>query len=149
MNFRQTQLSVGVPAGLHQVVPRVLLLMASAVWLAGCSRSLHHELERISASSDPASLSLEPGYNDYVRRKFLPDRTETGVITCRDGSSSCYWFRSHHLTDDDGGTLFRLSDGTELFMTGCFCCEVQLPEQQLASLSDLRAFIRENDGVSP
>jgi hypothetical protein len=92
---------------------------------------------------------LQRGYNDYVRRAILTDGTEVGIITCRDGSSSRYWFRSHHLTHDDGGTLFRLSDGSEVFMSGWFCCEVQLPEQQLASLVELRAFIREHHGVSP
>jgi len=107
------------------------------------------DLERISTKSDPTSLALELAFNDYVRRAILADGTEAGIISCRDGSSSRFWFRSHHLTHDNGGTLFRFSDGTELFMSGYFCCEVQLPEQQLASLVELRAFIREHDGVSP
>ena len=127
---------------------RTLLLIAFAAILTGCGSRAQREVRRASAS-DPASLSLERGYNDYVRRASLADGTEAGIISCRDGSSSRYWFRSHHLTHDDGGTLFRLSDGSEVFMSGWFCCEVQLPEQQLASLTELRAFIREHDGVSP
>jgi hypothetical protein len=128
---------------------RTLLLTAFAVILTGCASGTHRELVRISASCDPAALTLERGYNDYVRRAILADGTEAGIITCRDGSSSRFWFRSHHLTNDDGGTLFRLSDGTEIFMSGGFCCEVQLPEQQLASLVELRAFIHRHDGISP
>ena len=85
----------------------------------------------------------------FQLRRYLADGTEAGIISCRDGSSSRFWFRSHHLTHDDGGTLFRFSDGIDLFMSGWFCCEVQLPEQQLASLVELRAFIREHDGISP
>ena len=128
---------------------RTLLFVAFAVFLTGCASRTRSDLERISAASDPSSLTLQRGYNDYVRRAILADSTEAGIISCRDGSSSRYWFRSHHLTHDDGGTLFRFSDGTEVFMSGYFCCEVQLPEQQLASLVELRAFIREHHGVSP
>jgi hypothetical protein len=94
-------------------------------------------------------LKLERAFNEYVRRAILDDGTEVGVITFRDGSSARYWFRSHHLTGDEGFTLFRLSDGTEISLRGYFCCEVQLPEEQLGSLDDLRAFIREHNGVSP
>lgn len=127
---------------------RALLIIALAAVLTGCGSRAQREVERASAA-DPASLALGPGYNDYVRRAFLPDLTEAGIITCRDGSSSRYWFRSHHLTHDDGGTLFRFSDGRRIFMSGWFCCEVQLPEQQLASLAELEAFIRRYDGISP
>lgn len=129
-------------------VARALLLIAFAVILTGCGSRSRREVDRAS-TSDPVSLSLARGYNDYVRRAFLADGTEAGIINCRDGTSSRFWFRSHHLTHDDGGTLFRFSDGTEVFMSGWFCCEVQLPEEQLASLVDLRAFIREHDGVRP
>lgn len=128
--------------------PELALLVLLAL-LAGCGSPTRRELEQIGDRSDPRSLALVPGYNDYVQRAVLADGTEAGVISFRDGSSSRYWFRSHHLTDDMGGTLFRLSDGTELFMSGWFCCEVQLPEQQLSSLDALREFICENDGISP
>ena len=130
-------------------VMRTLLIIASAVLLTSCASSTRTELARISVASDPASLTLVQGYNDYVRRAILTCGTEAGIIRCRDGSSSRFWFRSHHLTGDIGGTLFRLSDGTELFMSGWFCCEVQLPEQQLTSLDDLRAFVGKHHGVSP
>jgi hypothetical protein len=89
-------------------------------------------------------------YNDYVRCGILEDGTETGEIQLGDGSSARYWFRSHRLTGDElGGTLFRLSDGSTIFLSGYFCCEVQLPEKQLASLDALRSFVREHDGVRP
>ncbi len=128
---------------------RTLLLITLAVILAGCVSRSQREVQRVSATCDPPSIPLAPGFNDYVRRAILPDGTEVGVIRCRDGSSSRFWFRSHHRTRDDGCTLFRFSDGTEVFMTGYFCCEVQLPEQQLASLAELRGFIQEHDGISP
>ena len=127
----------------------LLITTSSVVLLSGCASSTHRDLERISSRSDPATLLLEQGYNDYVRRATLPDGTEAGIIQCRNGSSSRFWFRSHHLTHDFGGTLFHLSDGTQAFMSGWFCCELQLPDQQLASLHDLRAFIKEHEGISP
>ena len=130
-------------------VMRTLLLIALAVLVSGCASHTRRDLERISNASVSEVGSDVAAFNDYVQRAILADGTEAGVIRCRDGSSSRYWFRSHHLTHDDGGTLFRFSDGTELFMSGWFCCEVQLPEQQLASLVELRAFIREHHGVSP
>jgi hypothetical protein len=128
---------------------RTFLVISVAVVLTGCASRTERELQRISMTSDPASLSLEQGYNVYVRRAVLADGTEAGIINCLDGSSSRFWFRSHHLTHDEGGTLFRFSDGTGAFMAGYFCCEVQLPDQQIASLSDLRTFIQQNHGVSP
>jgi hypothetical protein len=128
---------------------RTLLVIALAAILTGCASRTQRELQRISAASDPAALSLEQGYNDYVRRAILADGTEAGIICCRDGSFSRFWFRSHHLTRDDGGTFFRFSDSTAVFMSGYFCCEVQLPEQQMATLDDLRAFIQKHHGVSP
>ena len=128
---------------------RTILVIAVAAALTGCASRTERELHQISSTSAPASLSLGQGFNGYVRRAILDDGTEAGIISCRDGSSSRFWFRSHHLTHDDGGTLFRFSDGTEVFMSGYFCCEVQLPDQQIASLRDLRAFIQQHHGVSP
>jgi hypothetical protein len=94
-------------------------------------------------------MKLEPAYNDYVRHAFLPDGTELGVIQLKGGDSAKYWFRSHHLSQDLGGTIFAMSDGSERFMSGYFCCEVQLPEKQLASLAELHAFIDRANGQRP
>src|ERR1051325_4029875 len=132
----------------ERYVRRALLLITFAVILAGCASRAQREVERAS-TSDPASLALDPAYNAYVRRIILTDGTEAGIISCRDGSSSRFWFRSHHLTHDVGGTLFRFSNGTEVFMSGYFCCEVQLPEQPLASSAELRTFIQKHHGISP
>jgi hypothetical protein len=101
------------------------------------------------AQHDPARMPLQPAYNDYVRYTGLPDGTYTGIITLADGDSARFWFLSHHGTDDIGGTLFKFSSGAEVFMSGYFCCEVQLPHKQPASLAELRAFIKSCDGARP
>lgn len=113
-----------------------------------CSATMQ-ALKNIARDNDPAKLSLEEGFNKYVRRTQLNGLTETGIITLKDGSSSKYWFQSHHLTKDAGGTWFVMSDGQEMFMAGWFCCEVQLPDEQLESLPALRQFIRKHHDIAP
>ena len=118
--------------------------------LAGCAKYPSKvPLEGVMHQQDPSTLTLEPGYNHYVQRVILKDGTEVGIIQMKDGSTSKYWFRSHHLVDDIGGTWFKMSDGTTTYMAGWFCCEVQLPEKQIGSLDELKSFIREHHGISP
>lgn len=124
-------------------------LLLVCLTLASCEKSSRSYLERARKQNDPATMKLGPAYNNYVRRAFLTDGTETGIIQLKDGSSARYWFSSHHKSKDLGGTIFAMSDGSEKFMSGYFCCEVQLPETQLASLNELRAFIRRGDGERP
>ena len=135
--FAKLAVAVGLLAGLSTL---------AFVNSAGSTRA---QLERISALSDPASLPLSRGYNDYVQCCSLADGTEAGVVKFADGQTARYWFRSHHLTNDIGGTLFLLSDNTRLYLAGWFCCEVQLPERQLLSSAHLREFVRDHQGVAP
>lgn len=118
--------------------------------MAGCSRYPTKEpLRQTMMKNDPSTMDLEPGFNKYVDRAILADGTETGIIHCKDGSLSKFWFRSHHLCKDIGGTWFSMSDGKEVYMGGRFCCEVQLPDEQMKSLAELRKFIQEGDGLAP
>ena len=125
-------------------------LIFAAVLLAGCAKYPTKEpLHQVMQQNDPASMKLEQAFNAYVDCVRLDDGTETGIIHLKDGTSSKYWFRSHHMCKDMGGTWFLMSDGKETYMAGWFCCEVQLPEKQMESLADLRTFIRQNDGDPP
>jgi hypothetical protein len=126
----------------------VLVLLCLA--LASCQKSGSRSyLEGVRKQNDPVNMKLEAAYNDYARRAILPDGTETGVVQLKDGSTAKYWFRSHHQSNDLGTTIFAMSDGSERFMSGYFCCEVQLPDKQPASLDELRAFIDQADGQRP
>jgi hypothetical protein len=127
----------------------MLPLLALSLLLSACGASPEKQLETSRSEADPASLELKPGYNDYVQRSFLKDGTEVGIVKFKDGSSSRYWFRASHLTGDLAASLFHLSDGTKLMMNGGFCCEVQLPKEQLASLDELRMFVKKNEGIRP
>ena len=65
------------------------------------------------------------------------------------GSKAKYWFRSHHMAKDKGGTWFLLDGGDPVFMEGYFCCGVEIPDPSLTSSAALKDFIAKNDGVHP
>jgi hypothetical protein len=127
-----------------------ILLTSVCLALAGCTvyptKAL---LKRISEQYDPATFELERVYDCYWQRAFLDDGTEIGIIQMKDGSYAKYWFRTHHLVDDIGGTWFLMSDGKEMYTAGDFCCEVLLPKEHFETLDDLKRFIREHHGTSP
>jgi hypothetical protein len=128
---------------------KCFLVAIAALFLSSCSQDTTREqLKKVSEQYDPARLVLQPGFNSYIQCAHTND-TEIGIITLKDGSSSKYWFRSHHLTNDDGGTWFEMSDGTKIYITGGFCCEVQLTKEQPQSLQDLKNILKTHDGISP
>gem|GEM_PF-1415050 len=101
---------------------------------------------------DPSAMVLElPGAHASIRRTQLKDNIEAGLITLGDGARVRYWFCSHHLVEggDLGAPLFRLPDGSNLWMDGYFCCEIDPPEDSLVSVVALRSFAEAMDGQSP
>ncbi len=127
-----------------------ILILTIVLLLIGCSNySTKEPLRELNKKYDPSALKLKQGYNSYVQNTHLEDGTEIGIIYLKDGSYAKYWFRSHHLVDDIGGTWFLMSDGQKEYMAGCFCCEVQLPENQPSNLKDLKRLIDECHGLKP
>jgi hypothetical protein len=117
--------------------------------VAGCaSYPTRNALEPISNKLRPEQAQLEPSYNSYVQRAFS-ENTEYGIINILDGSKVYYWFRSHHLMDDMGGTLFEFPDHKIYYMAGWFCCEAQFPDVPFKNLSELKEFILNHHGISP
>ena len=126
------------------------LLLSFIIFCAGCSRyPTKAPLKRVSEKNDPSSLKLKQGYTTYVKYTHLEDGTNLGIIQMKDDSWSKYWFWSHHITDDMGGTWFVMSDGKKIYMAGYFCCEIILPEKQFENLGELRNFIKGHHGKSP
>ena len=126
-------------------------LIATGFWYSGQTQSRRKVLLAASLH-DPSALALElPGAHASIRRTHLKDHIEAGLITLGDGSRVRYWFCSHHLVDggDLGATLFRLPDGTDLWMDGYFCCEMDPPEESLVSVAELRSFAAVMDGRNP
>jgi len=126
-------------------------LVAVAVWYWGSPQS--RRMVQLAASlHDPSAMVLElPGAHASIRRTQLKDHIEAGLITLGDGARVRYWFCSHHLVEggDLGATLFRLPDGTDLWMDGYFCCEMDPPEESLVSVTALRSFAAAMDGLNP
>lgn len=127
-------------------------LLAGMVWpmvVTDHHRASQDVVMESSRHHDPRSIELKEGFNSYVQRALLPDGIECGTITLEDRAQVHYWFASHHLTRDQGATLFRFPDGSERMMAGCFCCELQLPDAGFRDAKGLHAFIDRHDGQAP
>lgn len=128
---------------------KLLPVAILSLLMVGCSQTVSN-LRETKNDHPISSLELEVGYNEYVHRAFLKEeKIECGRIGFADGDYADYWFQSHHMTDDAGYTLFAFSDGKEKVMEGWFCCEVQLPEEQLKNKNELMLFIAKHHGVWP
>jgi hypothetical protein len=144
---------VAVFCRLRWAVAGLLLLglFAGGFWYSGSTQS-RRMVRLASVLHDPSAMGLEkPGNHERVRRVRLPDHIEAGLITLGDGARVRYWFCSHHLVEggDLGATLFRLPDGTGLWMDGYFCCEMDPPDESLVSVAALRSFAVAMDGRNP
>jgi hypothetical protein len=130
---------------------RISLLMVLATVFCSCSsrESARSRVERASTTSDPDKLTLEKGFDDYVRCSREVRDFEIGVIRLGDGTRVKYWFMSHHISRDQGCTKFLFEDGTTRFLDGAFCCEVQLADKQPWNRSALEAFLDNREGINP
>ena len=127
-------------------------LLVGSLWLLLARDSRRPSREWVQEAArlhDPNQLPLTEGFNRYVRRSVLSDGIECGVITLKDRTEVSYWFASHHHSRDIGAALFRLPSGVDRIMAGCFCCEVQFPEEPFAEEKDLVAFITRHDNQLP
>lgn len=126
-----------------------IVVALSLLIFAGCSET-KSDLKKASEKYNLDKIAVEDGFNSYVKRGFLKeDKIECGIIRFSDGDTAKYWFRSHHLSNDFGWTLFEFSNGKKKFMHGWFCCEVQLPENPLKNKKELLALIAQKDGICP
>lgn len=119
-------------------------LLFLVVLLSSCNLfGTKSQLARVSRQHDPATMQLEPAFNDYVRRTFLPNGAETGLVDFKDGSQVKYWFQSHHRVRDKGGAWFEFEDGQRIFVTHLFCCEVQLSDAQPENSTYLLEYLKD------
>jgi hypothetical protein len=122
------------------------VLMALLLGCKNADKTFYSAIE----STDPSTIPLEAGFNKYVSRAFLNDgAVETGIIRLNDGDTVKYWFQSHHMRNDSGVTVFRLSDGQKIVMHGWFCCEVQLPEEGFQNRQTFLDYVAKHDGIGP
>lgn len=124
-----------------------IFLAIIIIFIVGCNQT-QSSLEEIRRKNDPDKMKLSKGWNDYVKRTDVSN-VELGIIYLKNGKQVKYWFMSHHLTDDKGGTIFEFDDKSTIYMEGKFCCELQLPDIQLNSENELKNFIKSHHGISP
>ncbi|MES2658438.1 MAG: hypothetical protein V4689_07455 [Verrucomicrobiota bacterium] len=94
---------------------------------------------------DPTSQKLRGSYPPLIRSTANSDKSQTGLVTLSDGENVKFWFISHHVSDP-GCTRFDFRDGTHKYMRGSyFCCEVQIPEDEVRTRQDLITFIEKHD----
>ena len=78
-----------------------------------------------------------------------------GYVLLKNDEKVKFWFLSHHLVSDDGGTIYEFPDGERVFCAGYHCCEVQFyefGEDKLEELNNSTVFkehIRKYDGIRP
>jgi hypothetical protein len=133
----------------QKIIKRVLLVLPILLFVCFARNPTKESLRAKTKTFHPNDTQLEPGYNSFVKRAFSEDNIEYGIIAIKDGTKVKYWFKSHHLVDDSGGTWFELPDRKMIYMVGGFCCEVQFPEEGFKTVSDLKRFIQQRHGRRP
>ena len=85
-----------------------------------------------------------------VASNISNDGVEYGIITLKNNQQIKFWFVSHHIMSDKGGTIYEFPDGEKIFISGMHCYEVQFHDAN--SLKDLPAFqnyIEPKNGTKP
>ena len=87
--------------------------------------------------------------NQNIVYNFL-DNIQYGIITLKDGKKVKFWFLSHHLTSDKGGTIYEFPNGEKIFYSGMHCCEVQFYQpESLVNLKTFKKYLDNNNGIAP
>ena len=123
-------------------------LIIGLLTLQGRANSTKSQLKQLMRSVDPDTM-IHERQSANKDSSSLDDGAEVGVLKLKDGSRAKFWFWSHHLTDDMGGTWFQMSDGTDMYMAGAFCCEVMPSQDAMQSLETLKAYIKKWHGTWP
>ena len=84
----------------------------------------------------------------------ISDGIQYGFIHLKNGENVKFWFLSHHLTSDIGGTIYEYSNGKRQYCSGLHCCEVQFYEngklgKTFENDMELKRFVSERDGIKP
>lgn len=85
-----------------------------------------------------------------VASNISNDGVEYGIITLKNNQQIKFWFVSHHIMSDKGGTIYEFPNREREFVSGMHCCEVQFHDAN--SLKDLSAFqnyIKTKNGTKP
>ncbi|SMC58238.1 hypothetical protein [Moheibacter sediminis] len=109
------------------------------------------EEKLVTETFDFENFSMHDKYVISNRKNDI----QNGFILLKNGEKVKFWFLSHHLTSDDGGTIYEFQDGEQIFCEGTHCCEVQYFEfgknkrEELIDSKAFRAHVKKYDGSSP
>lgn len=96
---------------------------------------------------------LEPLRNNLESNR--DSLIQYGYLHLYNGEKIKFWFLSHHLVDDIGGTIYEFPNGERVFCSGMHCCEVQFyeygngPLDELKNSQNFRKYIKEHNGLRP
>lgn len=117
---------------------------------------------RKSESQKILESKLEKYEYDFTKLEQVHDNLESnrdsliqyGFLHLKNGEKIKFWFLSHHMVDDIGGTIYEFPNGEREFCSGMHCCEVQFYEyneerDELKNSHNFRKYIQENSGIRP
>ena len=85
-----------------------------------------------------------------VKSNLSTNGIEYGIITLNNKEDLKFWFVSHHLISDKGGTIYEFPNGEKKFISGMHCCEVQFNDiESLKDLSTFKSYIETKNGLKP
>lgn len=128
---------------------RLFFILTTFLWVASFV-SCTSESEKIlneKLAKDQFDFSKCKGYFDGIKWE-LKDGIQYGTITFKDRQSVKFWFLSHHISGDDGGTVYEFPDSTKHFYGGLHCCEVQF-DSIFNNFKDFQSYIDKYEGVRP
>jgi hypothetical protein len=117
--------------------------------LASCTTETERELRAVQNKTNLDSVYRKVSYQN-IWTNTTKSGIEYGYIVFKNNDTVKYWFQSHHLSNDLGGTLFEFPAGETEFIEGYFCCEVWLPND--GNFDNAESFLkkmRELDGSAP
>ena len=120
------------------------------IGLSSCENKTENKLLEVRNSTKFNESKLKVGFDKNVKREFTKDGIEFGIITLEDSTKIKYWFQTHHISEDIGGTLFELPNGKLEFIKGYFCCEVQLPKNgKFKNVEEFITEMKKKNGIQP
>ena len=119
-----------------------ILLAVGVVWLIFRARI---KVDLAAMRCDPSTLKMSSTYRPLIQSASISADLQAGLVTLPDGEKVKFWFVSHHVAGP-GCARFDFSDGTRRYMMGSyFCCEGQIPGEEVKNRNDLIAFIEAHD----
>lgn len=124
------------------IAPLLLLMFVSCT-----SESEKKLIEKINSVNYDFSNLIEDPLVKYNRK----DGIQYGIITLKNNDEIKFWFLSHHMTSDNGGTIYKFPDRDQLFISGYHCCEVQFYglEEELDNSNNFKNHLKNNDNKRP